>query len=242
MKIVTLLITCFVPISILSAQPQADTIFLNRAIENAIRQYEVSLNNQSLLHNGTQYIEPTQVNEHHPFFFSDDWVMGTIEYDGEEFFNVPILYDLTGDKVVTESHNGNEIELIRDKLISFTMAEHHFIRISNKTNNGLPRTGFYDVLYDGPHRIVALRSKSNDQRISEQTVIKDFEEKNRYFIFNNGRYTPANSRSAIVKVLVDEKAALKKYSKKMSLDFQKNREYSLATLAAYYDKLSDEKK
>src|SRR5688500_18456578 len=92
----------------------SDTIFLNQAIANAIRLYEKTLNTQSILYNGTQYVEPSQLDDHHPFFFTDDWTMSSVEYDGERFENVPVLYDLTNDKVISESHNGSQIELIRD--------------------------------------------------------------------------------------------------------------------------------
>jgi hypothetical protein len=219
----------------------SDTLFLTRAVANATLLYEKTLDNQSILYNGTQYIEPDQVDDHHPFFFSDDWIMSSVEYDGQQFENVPLLYDLTNDKVVSESHNGSLIELIRDKLISFTIADHRFIKIVANNKNRLPRTGFYDVLYNGTHQVIVLRTKSDGERVTEQRIVKDFEEKNRYFLLKNGEYFSVGGRAAILGVLADQKQALKKHIKRQSLDFNANREYALAALASYYDTLNKEK-
>jgi len=36
----------------------------------------------------------------HPYFESDDWVEGTVHYDGDLYEGVAILYDLVSEKVV----------------------------------------------------------------------------------------------------------------------------------------------
>src|SRR5687768_6744309 len=86
--------------------PAYDTTFLQEAVLNAVKQYEASLAEQSILYNGSEYAEPSRTeNEYHPFFKSDDWLIGSVDYDGEQFTDIPLLYDLTGDKLITELPN-----------------------------------------------------------------------------------------------------------------------------------------
>jgi hypothetical protein len=220
-----------------STQPLSDTTFLHGAILNSVKVYETSLGHQSILHNGPEYAEPSRTdNINHPFFLSDDWLIGTVHYDGEYFTDVPLLYDITTDKLVTESQNASQLELLTDRLNEFTIDNHHFIKIK-AGQNGLSKSGFYDVLYEGERRVIASRSKSNEEKIVDQSLQKLFKEKNRYFIVKDGVYSPVNNQSAIFKVLNDRKTELKKYMKKEHLSFKINREKTLAAVAAYYDTL-----
>jgi hypothetical protein len=219
--------------------PAYDTTFLHEAVLNAVKQYETSLAEQSILYNGSEYAEPSRTeNQYHPFFKSDDWLTGSVDYDGELFTDIPLMYDLTGDRLVTELPNATEVELITERLSAFTIDGHHFIKIKAE-KNGLLKSGFYEVLYEGERRVIAWHYKSNAEKIVDQSVKKYFDEKNRYFILNNGIYYSVNNRSSFLKILSDQKTELKKFMKKNKLSFDK-REETLAALAAYYDTLKKE--
>ena len=222
--------------SLALAQPSADTLFMRDAVKNTIGFYTTSIQGQTSLYNGSQYREPNRSdNDQHPFFEADDWVTGTVTYDGQYYENVPLLYDITSDKVVTENYyNADQIVLVWEKLDAFTIGDQAFEKLSHKT---LPRSGFYHVLYNGESKLVARRQKVIAEKISGQSIEIEFDPRYRYFIFKNGAYFPVKSKASLLRVLEDEKPALRQFINKNKLRFKFMREEALRRVAAHYDTL-----
>lgn len=220
----------------LNAQRSADTLFQAAAIKNTVKLYTTLIQGQTSLYNGSQYKEPNRSNnDQHPFFDSDDWVFGSVSYDGEQYDNVPLLYDITSDKVVTENYyNADQIALVNEKLTAFTMGQHAFVKLSHKT---LPRSGFYQVLYNGTSMVVARKQKVIREKIVSQTIEIEFDPRYRYFLYKNGAYFQVRSKGSVLKVLEDEKPALRQFINKNKIRFKQTPETALRRVAAYYDTL-----
>lgn len=222
------------------SQAGKDTTFYKDAIKNSLAVYEKFAFEKADLYSGYQYVRPEQTSDdEHPYFESDDWVPGTVEYDGQVFENVPLLYDIRNDKVVTEHYlNASEIEFIPEKLDGFTMAGHRFKKIKNETvGNSLPRSDYYEILYDGATRAIAMRKKNSLRTTSSSQVVVLFEKRTRYFMFKNGRFFPVKSKASVLKLLSDEKKALKQFLSSQKIRFKNNVETSIAKMAEHYDTL-----
>jgi hypothetical protein len=221
------------------SQSVKDSIFLADAKKNTIKDYERAIQGQAKLYNGSEYVKPEQTGDSHPFYISDDWSFGFVNYDEERFENVPLLYDITSDKLVTENYyNASEMELVYDKLTGFSIANHIFEKIINQqVNNSLPQSGFYEVLYNGTTKTIARHQKKSQETIVSNEIEIDFEKKDHYFIYKSGSYYPVKSKGSVLKLLADEKSALKQFLNKNSINFKLDRENALARLAEYYDTL-----
>lgn len=217
---------------------QNDTTFVKAAARYSIDLYTHALRNHSGLYNGRDYVEPVRTGDPHPFFLSDDWVEGNVEYDGRKYVNVPLMYDILSDRLVTELHfNGTPIILVNEKLTHFSMADHSFERIVNETvNNSLPKTGFYDVLYSGTTKVIVRHQKMLQEKIESGEINIDFIARNHYFLFKDGSYFPVRSKKSVLKILVDQKKALKQYAKGR-MRIKRDQGASLARLAKFYDTL-----
>src|SRR5688572_13255581 len=143
-----------------------DTAFVSAAIRHATVLYASTIQGQTALFNGSEYKKLAQTNDQHPFYRSDDWVYGSVTYSGEFFSNVPLLYDITADRIITENYyNADELVLVNEKLENFSIGEYHFRKIKNEqVQNSLPASGFYEVLHEGPSTVVARRFKVQRER------------------------------------------------------------------------------
>jgi len=224
-----------------SAFPQSreDSTFSSAAIQNTINIYKKAIGAQARLYNGSKYQPPQYSFEEHPFFLSEDWISGDVYYDGEYFQQVPLMYDLYNGHLITEHiSSGHSIQLVREKLQSFILAEHHFEKIEQdgKTNS-LPQSGFYDVLYGGETKVIVGRQKVKREKIESTTIEMFYDERNRYYILKNGVFFPVKSKSSALKVLGDKKPELKKFLKKQGVSFSRQRELVLKELAGFYDSI-----
>ena len=223
------------------AFPQAgmDTAFISVAIKNSQSLYQKAIGAQARLFNGSKYLAPEHTIEQHPFLSSEDWLTGSVFYDGEYFQNVPLMYDLTSGQLITEHlTSGQAIQLVWDKLDYFSIGDRYFEKIdATATGNTLPETEFYEILYSGKTRLVAKREKILREEIRATVIERSFEEKNRYFFFKNGTFFPVKSKASILKLMADKKTEMKRFLKQQRLPFAQNREKLLIRLAEHYDTL-----
>ena len=222
------------------AQSQVpDTAFVATSRNHVILQHEEVLKAQSRLNNGTRYVAPVNSFEEHPWFASEDWLTGSVYYDGELFDGVALMLDLSRDLLISEHYpSGQPIALISEKVRSFTLAGHFFENIDNASvNNSLPGSGFYEILYPGETRLIARRQKLQKQEIKDLAVEIYYDERSRYFIFKNGVYFPVKGRSTALRVLKDKKPEIKRYLRQANLSFASDREPLLRAIAEFYDTL-----
>ncbi len=206
----------------------------------ALALYDSATTESQHLYNGPQYFVYDSRSEEHQFYLSEAWVPGTVLYDGQLFKSVPMLYDIVKDEVVIKyvKSFGN-VALQSEKVHSFSLADHSFIRLMADTPEaGGLRTGFYDVLYQGTSRLLARRAKERLQQITDTKIVIEFPEKDAFYIFKNGQYNSVHSRSSVLMLLEDQKRPLKKHLREQRLSFRENREAAITALAAHYDQLT----
>ncbi|MEX2232300.1 MAG: hypothetical protein WD824_09075 [Cyclobacteriaceae bacterium] len=231
--------TLLVSASTAFPQPGTDTTYLSASIQNTTKLYRKAIGVQARLYNGSKYLAPDHTLEEHPYFFSEDWIIGDVFYDGEYFQNVPLMHDLSTSQLITEHFSsGHAIQLVQEKLQHFSMSGHYFEKIENESVGGsLPQTAFYDILYPGRTKVVARRQKFLREKIESSTIHRSFDEKNRYFIFKNGVFFPVKSKASVFRILRDKKQEMKKFLKQQNVSFKDDRELALKNLAEYYDTL-----
>jgi hypothetical protein len=224
---------------------QSDTSFVESSLSNIIRLYEISVKSQHRDFNGTAYTELKRTKTEHPYYLVDEWVTGSIDYEGRHFNNVPLRFELVNNTLVTKAYNDEMLALVKEKLDGFGLKGHHFVKINNEdVNNSLPGTGYYDVIYDGPSRVIASHQKDMQRTMVNQvytynldTGQKLYLEKNRYFILMKGRYYPVSGKSSVLGLFNNQKTTLKKFIRQQGLDFKQDRDKSLSAVAAFYDSL-----
>jgi hypothetical protein len=218
----------------------SDTIFLQQAFEKSLAYYQQITKNQSILFNGVEYVEPSATNDTHPFFLSNDWINGSVDFNGQKFENTPLLYDAFQGNLVTELPNGVAVALVPEKVSDFTIQGHHFINVTRSQGfRSLPNNTFYEQLYSGKTMVLALKQKERYEKIQSTTSIEvGFDEKVRYYIFHDGNYHLVKNKASIVRLFDDSKSEIKKYIKVNQLDFRTTREIALSKISAYYDQLN----
>ncbi|WP_114778430.1 hypothetical protein [Botryobacter ruber] len=176
----------------------------------------------------------------HAYFGSEEWLPGTIWYEGVALERTPLRYDLVRDEVtlppVEPDAPALKLRLISEKVDSFKILEHTFVRLNEQ--DGLP-AGFYERLHDGKTKVFARREKYIFKETTYQRVAERFLTENRYYLYKNKQYHPVKNQKGVLKVLKDRKKALENFIHKENLDFRNNFEQALLQVVAYYDSLRE---
>ncbi|MGI4763259.1 MAG: hypothetical protein ACRYF0_21275 [Janthinobacterium lividum] len=206
----------------------------------ATQRYAASTQAESHLLNGREYVNPAAAYVvGHPFFLASRPQRGTIIYDGSYFAQVPLLYEQAQDQVVLfDSVRNVNIQLVSDKVAAFTLGSHRFLRLRADSTAALP-TGFYELLVDGPARLLARRTKTATKVVSGQGITGEYEPATRFFVQRQNRYYPVTKLGQVLRVLTDKKSELQQFARGSQLKFKDaNREASLTQLLQYYAELA----
>lgn len=232
----SVVIICFALInSILcvAQPPRPDTTFIAQAKGTAKGLYTKSIGGQSHLYNGSAYTEYISQQEENPYFI-DEWLEGTVTYDKEFHENVPLLYDISTDRLIVDNpFSIKKVMLVNERVSAFSIQDHKFIHL---TVPDMPE-GHYEVAYDGKTKVFVKHRKTMQSRVVDYSIFNEFEEKKLYYILINDRFFPVRGKSSIFSVFGDQKKELKKFARENKLTFGSNKAKDISRVAQYYDQL-----
>ena len=229
------------PASIAFGQALPESDFLSQARSQAIFLYENAMTRQFGLYNGAEYNPYREVNNDHPYFESEYWEDGVITYYGERYDSVPMQYDLLNDLLVIEHYDQRgfvaEVLLHSEKVDSFHLLGHDFFHLAADTAGVLGlRSGFYDLLYDGEHKVFCKRRKMVKEQIESGEVRVNFLVRESYYLLKDGQVHTLKNKGSVLKALPDKKRALNQYVRSEVRDFR-DKERLFVDLVRYYDSI-----
>ena len=219
-----------------------DSSRLAAAIHNTVGEYRRFMGNSAQIYTGPQYVEYyLQINKGHPFFLNTDFNPGSVHFDNLLYEDLLIKYDIVENKIVLL--NPSTIfrpSLSNDKVDYFTIKDHLFIKLEKDYNHiGLPKSGFYEVLFRGAH--LALLKKEN-KSIQEDlnfgvSSIRYVESSVNFYIEKGNTYYPVNRKGQILDLFKDKKSELRQYIRKNHPDFSNDYDNAILNLVSYYESL-----
>lgn len=230
-----LLILSLLSCRFLSAQTDLiDTSFTNTSRSNAISIYQHFIASKSILFNGSDYPEYQSLDGEHPYFI-DLWLKGTVNYDGEKYNSVPLLFDIHKGKLITENpYTGVKIQLVSELVEQFVIDNHLFIKIKNP----LFANTFCELAYNGPAiQVIVKRQKDFQRRISGKMITQNFEEKTGYYIRKDSSFIFVRNKKKLMALFSDRKQEMKEFTQHLDIRFKSNKTLFMCRMAAYYDQL-----
>jgi hypothetical protein len=219
-------------------QSKPDTAFVLSAATHAKKTYRQGLGGHAHLNNGVEhkrYRDEVELEA----YLEPDWVDGSILYDQELFENVPLMYDMLLQRVVTLHFSGQAIDLITDKVDWFTINGQKFVYRGRGKNDAVMAPALYELLDNGNVKLYARRGKRMGEKVEEKGIAyKVFSLKTHFFLYKEGKYISVNGKRALVAALNDKKEALKQFKRENKIHFNKeHKETAIKQYVAHYNKL-----
>jgi hypothetical protein len=219
---------------------------VSASIDQLQKQYAQSFPVHSQLFNGPEYVDYAkryQKNIGHQFFLSPEQAQGSVFYNDHYFPGLPLVYDIVLEQIILQQPGSPlRLRLVNEKVRSFSLADHHFIRVEADSATGdVIRTGFYEVLVDSTVQVLAKRSKQQKERINEGKTRLEFTPADKLFLKKAGTYYSINSRGALTRLLADRGKEVQQYIRANKLKFRKGtREADIVQLTRYYNGLASQ--
>jgi hypothetical protein len=212
----------------------SDTTLLASTVRAARQRYSATAPASRLV-NGVAYENnrPAYVTGR-PFFQSNAPQPGTLDYDGQHFVGVQLLYEQVLDQVLLYGPaQAAPVQLIRQKVRAFELAGHQFVRLP-ADSAGVLAEGFYDLVVDGPAQLLVKRAKKLEATTGGYGLKGEYEEVTRYFVQRHAHFYEINSPKQALAVLADKKAEMQAYARSNRFD---SKEASLTALVRQYNTL-----
>jgi hypothetical protein len=242
-KRIRIFITAFVQVIFAGAiyAQSTDSILVTQQLKNTAQFYTNQIGGQSRLLNGIKYL-PYSNKDYvgNGYYNTTTLQKAYIRYDDADFYDVPILYDLHKDILILKRRDDfGYMSLLNSKIDKFIVNNHTFIKITADSTEKIIKTGFYDVLHNGPTQLLAKRIKLIEVEKSGITISNVFVPYTRFFLYKDNTYYKVSGKRDMLKVLNDKKTELEKYIKTNNLSFGKeNLEESIIRLTSYYNQLT----
>lgn len=219
------------------AQNAPDTAYTARTEMQVVDVYNKTIGDQSECYNGPQFNSPPKAYSGSPYFLDSASLQpANIRYNGTQYKEVPILYDAYDDWMVSVSHS--VLYSVRnEKLSDVFLAGHHFIYLTESKDIKLA-TGYYDQLYDGLSEVLVKRKRGVIKRVDQQSVQVIYEVDDVIYIKKGLDYLPVSSKQSVLSVFKNRAKQLKEYMSANNISFRKDKEHSIAQMAAYYDQIN----
>lgn len=184
------------------------------------------------LYNGNRYYNTYKISEtNHNFFYAPEYVKGDVVYDNEFFYNIDLKYDALKDVLVSKLDDKKSfvnLELIKQKVKSFTINNHKFINV-DLIINSKELNGFAELITSSKnYTFFVKRKKEVRERIKGNKVVHLFYETNTYFLYSKGEVHKIKSYKSLRKQFPDYETAINTYYKSNRL-LVKNNEYQFMT-------------
>ena len=181
---------------------------------------------------GGQYAEPSSLIKGDPYHFSRQFEAGSLRINGITYPEVPLVYDVFRDQLVTFHPVFNQKILIKpEKIDAFTLSNGQRFRYldgnASYTHHG---NGIYEVLAQGEALALAKRYKTSKSIRELSRFDEEYVAKVDYFIWKEGFFYPVNSSKQAFAALGLTAKALKKELKSKGLQFGRSPEAFLQFL------------
>ncbi|MEJ2005844.1 MAG: hypothetical protein P8X57_13005 [Cyclobacteriaceae bacterium] len=202
--------------------------------------YSTSIGEGAAIYNGPEYRGNDLSIAGDPYYLTKSFAYGSVIYMGYQYDSLVMAYDSNIDQLVLAYPNTEgffAIVPVKSRIDAFRIHGHTFVHIRDTEKfPGIAEAGYYDVLFDGEHRILARRQKvASDYR--EGDYLYRYETNDRYYIRINGEYRIIRGRRGLLSLFSDQKRELRRFIRQSRYDFKDDPDNLMRVLGPYLDEL-----
>ena len=176
----------------------------------------------------TGYASTVFIN--HPYWLSDEFLVGEVRYKGMLYKNVLLRYDAFLNQLVVKTPEKQaNVYIPMHAVEGFSIGGLVYAKHDDE---------FMAVHYDGSHMelLEQMRVKMKED-MNHENLQYEFKRNVNYYLLNDGRMYEVTNMRSVLKLYPGLEKELKRFSKMNNLNFKENRQSSLVSLVKYVDEL-----
>lgn len=170
------------------------------------------------------------------FFIPVQTMQGKVLYNGLMYTDIPLLYDVLNNKLITSKPAGNQqFEILIQQVGYFELDNHRFIHLQNPPAKNMP-AGFYEIHFEGQKSAVyEIHSKLLNEDLGEQYKKYFIEDNSIIYVKKDGAFFRVDKKKDLFRIYENRQAEIKSYIKSNQLKLTKVNAATLAKIAAFFE-------
>lgn len=192
---------------------------------------------------GGYYVDPPQNIEGFPYFKSKNFEYSSLTINGLTYENVPLLYNIFSDEVVTFHPVHKQKTLIKtDKIDGFVLPDKiTFIRINENPEYSHHGKGFYELVEKGEQANLLCKHFKTTKAKREMTQYSSvFVDKSDFLIQKGDQIEEIKSKGQAITFLGLDKKLVNRGAKEKSLNYRNDRRRYLSFLVESFNESTHE--
>jgi len=217
-------------------------LILSEPWRQTVSFYDNFIAENSTLYNGSEYIGYDPRIRGIPFYETDGFERGFLLYNHCFLSNVALNYDIVRDEVLSARYHDNvRIRLAMEKIDSFSLGIHFFIRITaDSGRSSVLSAGFYERLYNGKFKLFVKRKKLYRQKRDAEPDDKGwFEESDHFYVWDGLKFHEIHGKNDLFNLFGRSQKEVKKFLRKNGIKYRKDKEKAIGMALAFFDKKID---
>jgi hypothetical protein len=188
---------------------------------------------------GGYYVDPPNNIEGHPYLRDKKFEIGNITINGLFYEQVPILYDIHKDLIITFHPLHRQKTIIQaEKINSFSILEPQqikFVKIEDSFDYGNHNNGFYELVIDGNAQLFCKHFKTVNSKKETGKYSRIFIEDFDFMLKKGNEFLLVKKRKDVFEFLGLEKKAIQKELKSKDVFFQRSPRAYLSTVTEFFN-------
>jgi hypothetical protein len=172
------------------------------------------------------------------YFLSNIFLKGAVTFNGRQFNNLDLKYDILNDELILRIENQPIIIMNKEMADSFDLVfldrTYHIINAGTDTLSLL--RGYVNVLYDGPSVLYVKYSKKI-LPLAVDGKFDLFSQEHRIYLKKGPEIFPVSGKRELLILLEDKKKEVREYLKSSRFKVKRNDPDTFIPLLEYYDSI-----
>jgi hypothetical protein len=173
------------------------------------------------------------------FFLSNEFLKGSVVFNGRRFDNLDLLYDIKSDELLLRTESYPVIIMNKEMVDSFSLVfnnrNFHVINAGNDSPGVL--RGYVNIIYEGPSTLY-VKYKKNIQPLAVDGRYDLFHSDHSVYL-KKGEEIVAVGKKELLNLLEDKRKEIRLYLKSNSLKLRQKDPETYIPVLRYYDSLKE---
>jgi len=209
----------------------------NASIKPLQELYVQELGNSSRIFSGAEYATRYRDVVDHQFF-TYDWEPGSIRFQGQEFDQLDLRYDIVSDLVLVKYFDPKDGRMVaikpaQQKVESFEIMSFQFARLGPEVTLD-SKPGYYEVLLNKEYKLYARHWKERFVDKSRGEAVVGFDHKTRIYLLKDGKFTHIRNFGSLLEEFEDKKKELRIYARSQNMIWKSNSRRNAVLIVKQY--------
>jgi hypothetical protein len=177
--------------------------------------FDKNLGKEALdFNNGTAHLNfDKTIDNENRYYITDEFKSGSISYNGQNYFNLDLKYDIFKDELVFRPYIENnhiQINLVKEKVDFFKIGNQKFVNLKVLPSN--LKTGYYEETVTGNNSTLYIKYyKEKRDIIKDDYFLIKYIQHSDFVLLKDNKFILINDKKEIIKLYPEQKRKINNF-------------------------------